>query len=63
MAPIAKSDASVSMITSFAGSKWAKIGAVVNRRFSSEKAVSASAFQDHSLSFLVSSVSGLATRE
>jgi len=54
---MAKSDASVSMITGFAGSKWASIGAMVNRLFSSLNAFPASSSHVHFLVFLVSSVS------
>jgi len=57
MAPRAKSDASVSTIDGFVGSKKASVGAVVNLLFSSAKASSASVVQAHSFpSPLVSSV-------
>ena len=63
-APSAKSEASDSTITGRSGSKYARIGAVVKRVFSSLNAHSASLV--HLSSFpspFVSSVSGRATRE
>jgi len=53
------------MISCLVGSKCARIGAVVNHRLSSSKAVCASWFQAESsfLSFYVSSVRGRASRE
>jgi len=60
---MAKSEASVSMITGHCVSKWASIGAVMNRCLSSVKAASISLFQTHFSVFFVNSVSGWATWE
>jgi len=58
---MAKSEVSVSMITGCCMTKWARIGAVVNRCLSSAKAASASLSQTHFSVFFVNSVSGQTT--
>ena len=55
---MAKSEASVSMITGLWASKWASIGAEVNLCFSSLNAVSASLVHVHFSVFFVNSVRG-----
>ena len=61
---MAKSDASVSIITGFSALKWANIGAIENLRLSSSNTAPTSGFQLHSIPvFFFSLVSSRATQE